>query len=138
MHTRAADSQSLCDHLLAYVKQNFPPARSDSLSIGVLTVALMIAFTLHSSACGTLPRHASSETQADFEKPGAESASRININAAGARELEKLPGVGKVIAERIIAHRTQYGPFRRAEHLMMVRGISDRKFRDIRGLITAE
>lgn len=98
----------------------------------------MIAFTLHSSACVTLPRHDSGVTQASFEEPTAERPSRININAASARELEKLPGVGKTIAERIIAHRTQYGPFRRAEHLMMVRGISDRKFRDLRDLITIE
>lgn len=57
------------------------------------------------------------------------------MNTASSQELERLPGIGKVIAERIVAHREQYGPFRRAEHLMMVRGISDRKFRAIRSLI---
>ena len=62
----------------------------------------------------------------------------MNINAATAQELEKLPGVGKVIAERIVAHRQEYGPFRRAEHLMMVRGVSDRKFRAISALIVAD
>jgi len=62
----------------------------------------------------------------------------VNINTASSRELEKLSGIGKVIAERIVAHREKYGPFRRAEHLMMVRGISDRKFREIRSLITAD
>ena len=67
-----------------------------------------------------------------------ESASLTNINTAGAAQLEKLPGVGKGIAERIIAHRAQYGPFRRAEHLMMVRGISDRKFRELREMIFVE
>jgi competence ComEA-like helix-hairpin-helix protein len=46
--------------------------------------------------------------------------------------------VGKVMAERIVAHREQYGPFRRAEHLMMVRGISDRKFRKMRAWIVVE
>ena len=101
-------------------------------------VALLISLTLHSSACITLPRHTTGVTQALFEEPIAKSASRININTAGARELEKLPGVGQVIAERIIEHRTQYGPFRRAEHLMMVRGISDSKFRNLRALITTE
>jgi competence protein ComEA len=67
-----------------------------------------------------------------------EDAARLNINTASSRELETLPGVGKVIAKRIIAHREQYGLFRRAEHLMMVRGISDRKFREIRTMITVE
>ena len=76
--------------------------------------------------------------QASLQEPLTEKNLRININAATAPELEKLPGVGKVIAERIIEHRTQYGAFRRAEHLMMVRGISDQKFRGLRGLIAIE
>ena len=101
-------------------------------------VALLISLTLHSSACITLPRHTTGITQAGFPEQIAESASRININTAGAKEIEKLPGVGKVIAERIIEHRTKYGPFRRTAHLMMVRGISDRKFRNLRALITTE
>jgi competence protein ComEA len=62
----------------------------------------------------------------------------ININKAPAAELEKLPGIGRGLAERIIAHREQYGAFRRAEHLMMVRGISDRKFRALQPMITLE
>jgi len=66
------------------------------------------------------------------------SARRININTATAIELEALPGVGKVLAERIIAHREQHGPFRRTEHLMMVRGFSDNKFRAIRERVTVE
>jgi competence ComEA-like helix-hairpin-helix protein len=63
---------------------------------------------------------------------------RLNINTASARDLEALPGVGKILAERILAHRAQYGPFRRAEHLMMVRGFSDHKFRAIRERVTVE
>jgi competence protein ComEA len=62
----------------------------------------------------------------------------MNINTASLQELEKLPGIGEVMAERIVAHRAQYGPFRRAEHLMMVRGISDRKFRAIQSMISVE
>jgi competence protein ComEA len=74
----------------------------------------------------------------NLEAPKAERGSPININTATPQELEKLPGVGKVIAERIVAHREQYGPFRRAEHLMMVRGISDRKFREMRPQVVVE
>ena len=52
--------------------------------------------------------------------------------------MEKLPGVSKIVAERVVAHRQQYGRFRRIEHLMMVRGFSDHKFRALRELITVE
>ena len=62
----------------------------------------------------------------------------LNINLAPVSELEKLPGVGKVIAERIVTYRLENGPFRRAEHLMMVRGISDSKFRSMQALIVVE
>lgn len=62
----------------------------------------------------------------------------ININTATANELETLPGIGKGLAERIIDHRERFGPFRRPEHLIIVRGISDRRFRALRDLITVE
>lgn len=62
----------------------------------------------------------------------------INVNVASAKELETLPGIGKSLAERIIEHREKYGPFRRSEHLILVRGISDRRYRAIRNLISVE
>ena len=91
----------------------------------------------------------SSQTKADAPQPSAppqtnSAASsqpappRININTASAGELEKLPGIGKGFARRIVEHREKYGPFRRPEHLIMVRGLSDRRFRALRELITVE
>ena len=68
----------------------------------------------------------------------AARAPLININTASPEELETLPGIGRGLAARIVAYRSEYGRFRRPEHLMMVRGISDRRFRAMRSLITAE
>jgi competence ComEA-like helix-hairpin-helix protein len=67
-----------------------------------------------------------------------EHAPTININTASAKQIEALPGIGKALAERIVEHREKYGPFRRAEHLIVVRGISDRRFRALRDLVTVE
>jgi len=67
-----------------------------------------------------------------------QTATRININTASEKELEKLPGIGRGLAERIVEHREKYGPFRRPEHLIMVRGISDKRFRALRDSITVE
>jgi competence ComEA-like helix-hairpin-helix protein len=130
---RAAAPQSLYDHRLASVKQNLPIAK-----VVALITPLVPLLTLCLSACATLPRHAPSIAQLNLNAPRVETAVPLNINHASAGELEELPGVGKVIAERIIAHRREYGPFRRAEHLMMVRGISDRKFREMRSMIVVE
>jgi competence protein ComEA len=73
------------------------------------------------------------------ELPAQSNQSRkININTAPPGELESLPGIGKAVAARIIEHRERYGPFRRVEHLIIVRGISDKRFRALRELITVE
>jgi competence ComEA-like helix-hairpin-helix protein len=99
---------------------------------------VLLALTLATFACATRPRNASSAVQLSSDIPAAKRASLVNTNTAPTQELEKLPGVGKVIAERIVAQRQQYGPFRRPEHLMMVRGISDRKFRALQPMIVVE
>jgi competence protein ComEA len=57
---------------------------------------------------------------------------------ASVSELEKLPGIGRGLAERIVAYREQHGPFRRVEHLMMVRGISEKKFRELQQWVRVE
>jgi len=98
----------------------------------------MFALALSPSACATLPRRVSSEAQVNLGAQESEGVQLVNINTASTGELEKLPGIGKVMAERIVAHREQFGRFRRAEHLLLVRGISDRKFREMRPLIVVE
>ena len=96
--------------------------------------ALLILGLLACAGCGRLER----TNLAPRNVRAPEAQFRININAAGVSELEQLPGVGKVIAERIVSYREQYGRFRRPEELLMVNGISDNKFRKIRAMIVAE
>jgi competence ComEA-like helix-hairpin-helix protein len=98
-----------------------------------------LAFTLGLSliSCVKRPNHQAA-VRADSVVSFQDKPERININNAPAQELEKLPGIGKGLAERIVVHREKYGPFRRTEHLIIVRGISDRRFRALRGLITVE
>ena len=47
----------------------------------------------------------------------------ININTASISELETLSGIGPVLAERIVAHREEYGEFKNKYNLMDVPGI---------------
>lgn len=60
----------------------------------------------------------------------------VNINTADIRELDAIPNIGPKTAVKIVEHRERNGPFRRIEHLMLVDGISERRFREIRHLIT--
>lgn len=64
------------------------------------------------------------------------AASLININTATLEELDTLPGVGPVTAEKIIAHRQANGPFATIEAIMDVSGIGPVKFEAMRDLIT--
>jgi competence protein ComEA len=90
-------------------------------------------------ACTRMQRHHSPQ---DISSPHTNSntethaLSVININTASVAELEQLAGIGPGLAERIVTYRQEHGRFRRAEHLLMVRGISERKFREIRSMIT--
>ena len=63
------------------------------------------------------------------------SESAININKASAEELEKLPNIGAATAKRIIEHREKFGSFRKPEHLILITGISDKRFREIRSFV---
>jgi competence protein ComEA len=56
----------------------------------------------------------------------------VDLNAADAAALEALPGVGPVLAERIVAHRTEYGPFTTVEDLLDVPGIGEAKLAQLR------
>lgn len=69
--------------------------------------------------------------------PGAGSAgSLVNVNTASADELETLPGIGEVLAQAIIDHRTEHGPFATVDDLVDVSGIGDATLEDIRDLVT--
>jgi competence protein ComEA len=87
---------------------------------------------------GSAPRAASAGVSA---RPGparvpapapAGSAAPLDLNHATAAELDALPGIGPVLAARIVEHRRQHGPFRSVEELRAVPGIGPRLFARLR------
>ncbi|WP_434511351.1 helix-hairpin-helix domain-containing protein [Desulfitobacterium sp. AusDCA] len=63
------------------------------------------------------------------------SQNKVNINTAGAAELDKLPGVGPALAERIIQYRTDNGPFARSEDLQKVSGIGAKTYEKMASMV---
>ncbi len=60
----------------------------------------------------------------------------VDLNRATAKELELLPGIGTVLAERMIAYRKSVGRFRTVEDLREVAGIGAKKFDRLKPLVT--
>lgn len=68
----------------------------------------------------------------------APSGGLLDLNAASQVELEALPGIGPVLAERIITYRTENGPFTSVEQLEDVEGISSSTVEELRPFITVD
>ena len=75
-------------------------------------------------------------TRAKEPRSGPEAVGLLNLNAASAAELETLPGIGPVLAGRIVAEREQ-APFVSVEELIRVSGIGEKKLEALRTLVTA-
>ncbi len=62
----------------------------------------------------------------------------INLNTATLEELDSLPGIGEVLAQRILDYREEHGGFQSLEDLMKVDGIGESTFEELKGKITLE
>ncbi|MFJ6928064.1 helix-hairpin-helix domain-containing protein [Streptomyces nigra] len=66
---------------------------------------------------------------------GGTPTAPVSLNTATLEQLDTLPGVGPVLAQHIIDHRTRHGGFRSVDELRDVNGIGDRRFADLRNLV---
>lgn len=70
------------------------------------------------------------------QRIGENSSGLINLNTASPSELDRLPGIGPALAERIIAYREQYGLFDAIEDVTKVSGIGPSLLEKIRSKVT--
>ena len=67
---------------------------------------------------------------------GASGSGPVDLNAATAADLDALPGIGPVLAQRIVEHREHSGPFRTVEQLDDVPGIGPATYAELAELVT--
>ncbi|HSA62115.1 MAG TPA: helix-hairpin-helix domain-containing protein [Nitrospiraceae bacterium] len=60
----------------------------------------------------------------------------LDLNLAGPEDLESLPGIGAVLAQRVIAYRKSVGRFHAVEELREVKGIGSKKFDRLKPFVT--
>ncbi len=82
-----------------------------------------------------VPARGAAPSSASAAATGA-SGTRVSINSATAEQLESLPRIGPALAARIVAHRTEHGPFRSVDQLGEVGGIGPKILAGLRDAVT--
>jgi competence protein ComEA len=68
-------------------------------------------------------------------KTVSQSQSPVNLNTATKADLEKLPGIGPSMAQRILDYRQKNGSFKKVEELMNIQGIGEKSFLKLKALV---
>lgn len=108
--------------------------KTEKILLGLTAVFLCLLLALYLRE-GPTPVSTEREAAPEDVAPAAEP---LDLNTAGAEELAELPGIGPVLAERILAYRTEHGPFASREELLEVEGIGEGKYSALEGLITVK
>lgn len=75
-------------------------------------------------------------SNSNVNKPDHNKSSKVNINTADVKELDTLPGIGEATANKIIQHREDNGKFKSIGDIKNVNGIGEKKFDNIKDLIS--
>jgi competence protein ComEA len=115
-------------------------ARAGGATRGAQLAGLNLAAPLVDGVQVLVPEAAAADAAGGLADSGAVSpgatAPKPSLSSASAEELDALPGVGPVTAQRIIDHRTAHGPFRSVDDLDAVPGIGPTRVEQLRDLVT--
>lgn len=83
-------------------------------------------------------QHTDSTAAGEVARRGAGALIEVDINRAEARELALLPGIGPVLARRIVENRDRLGPFESVSDLTRVHGIGEKTVQQIEPICFVE
>jgi len=99
-------------------------------------LVMMVLLAMGSVGVAPLLAQGAGEPRGSSAGSAATTVRPIDLNAATARDLEALPGIGARTAQRILEYRQKAGGFRKIEELMNVRGIGEKSFLRLKPLVT--
>ena len=76
--------------------------------------------------------------QPQQQQQQGEQRELIDINAATAEQLQRVPGIGETLARRIIEFRAEHGPFEKVDDLLNVQGIGTTTLDKMRPFLTVK
>ena len=107
----------------------------DLLSVPGLGPATLARITPYLEWPTQPPLHGSARLPHPDTDPAARKTARLDLNRASQEELQRLPGIGPVMAERILTLRANVGRFRTLEELQSVQGIGSATIERLRPLV---
>lgn len=111
------------------------------LMASILALAIWPPYLLRPQRSDLRPQTVEQELGSEVPKalPSARISERlqgsIDLNQASREELQILPGIGPVLADRIARYRERFGPFQRPDDVKKVDGIGQKRFERIRDRI---
>lgn len=119
--------------LLLYYRKQTPPPAPDARQAAILE-----AFA-HAVRPDTGVAHfAAAHLDSSEAAPHRKTVRRVNLNTATLEELVQLPGIGPVMAQRILQVRDASGRFSRVEDLTKVKGIGKKRMAELKKVVTVE
>ena len=100
----------------------------------LVLLGVCIAF-LALTICVFIGRNTGNDPYDTVQSKMIETDPRLDINEMSAAQLEAIPGIGEMLAKRIVAYRDANGPFRTLEEVMNVEGIGEKKLDQIASLV---
>ena len=100
----------------------------------LVLLGVCIAF-LALTICVFIGRNTGNDPYDTVQSKMIETDPRLDINEMSTAQLEAIPGIGEMLAKRIVAYRDANGPFRTLEEVMNVEGIGEKKLDQIASLV---